>query len=400
MLAAEGRMSATTKPTASNSVSVAVLLVLYPAAGAGLLLGAVDLALAWALDAREQRDFLAALPTFALAGMVGFATFLALWARTLGFRVWGWLRSKGEQADPDARALSERAWEWIEEHADEDFFLWLHYYDPHLAYLPPAPFPPDARPPAGMGWSLDFEAVERIRGGTFDPDPGARRWIRELYDGEVSYLDQELGTLLERMKEKGLYEDTLVVLTSDHGEEFWEHDGFEHGHTVYEEVLRVPLILKQPRQTQGELVDRPVTLESVVPSVLVLCGIETDPAGFSAPALFQPDRRLSPLAVEPLLLATGTLYYQDRLSLLLGGWKYVRFLSTGREELFDLETDPSEHVPRSFFEPEKLAEARARCDELLKHMEDLRQRYRMTDGERASLSPGELDELRRIGYAE
>ncbi len=324
----------------------------------------------------------------------------ALPLRSAGFLVWRGLRSQGNQADPDARALSERAWEWIEEHADEDFFLWLHYYDPHLEYVPPAAFLPDAMPPAGMGWRLDFEAVGRIRGGTFAPEPDARRWIRALYDGEVSYLDQELGTLLERLKKKGLYEDTLLVLTSDHGEEFWEHDGFEHGHTVYEELLRVPLILKQPRQTQGMLVDRPVTLESIVPSVLALCGIETDPAEFSSPALFQRDRRLAPFAAEPALFATGTLYYQDRLSLLLGGWKYVRFLSTGREELFDLQTDPSEHVPRSFFEPEKLAEARARCDELLKAAEGLRRRYRMTDGEPTSLPPGELDELRRIGYAE
>lgn len=318
-------------------------------------------------------------------------------ARTLGFLAWGLVRSKKEF---DAKALSERAGAWIEEHADQDFFLWLHYYDPHLDYSPPASFLPNEAPPARMDRRLDSDAFKGIRSGHLDPKPDERRWIRALYDAEVRYLDQEIGALLERLKEKGLYEDTLVVLTSDHGEEFWEHEGFEHGHTVYEELLRVPLIVKLPAQREGGLVEQVVTHESIVPSILTLCGVEHDSADFSASSLFQVDGTLSTSGAVPALLGTGTLYYQDRLSLLFGGWKYVRLLSTGREELFDLEADPSELLSRSSYEPEKLAEARMRCEQVLQAAQGLRERYGVSEGRRESLPQDELERLRGLGYTE
>ncbi len=317
-------------------------------------------------------------------------------ARTLGFLAWGMVRSKKEF---DAKALSDLAGAWIEEHADEDFFLWLHYYDPHLDYSPPPSFLPNETPPGRVRRRLDSEAFKSIRSGYFDPSPDERRWIRALYDAEVRYLDQEIGALLEGLKEKGLYEDTLVILTSDHGEEFWEHEGFEHGHTVYEELLRVPLIVKLPAQREGGLVEQVVTHESIVPSILTLCDIEYDPADFSASSLFQVDGTLSPNGAEPALLGTGTLYYQDRLALLFDGWKYVRMLSTGREELFDLEADPSELLSRSSYEPERLAEARKRCEEVLQAAQELRERYGVSEGRRESLPKDELERLRGLGYA-
>ncbi len=320
-------------------------------------------------------------------------------ARSLGFFALGRLRYTRTKGGPDAKTLSARALSWIEEHADQDFFLWLHYYDPHLSYAPPPAFLPSGVPPPAVGTSVGSEHVERIRGGYFAPKSDERRWIRRLYDGEVRYLDQELGAFFERLEEMDLFEDALIVLTSDHGEEFWEHEGFEHGHTVYEELLRVPLIIKLPRQEQGAVVDRPVTLESVAPSVFSLCGIDYAPADFSAPTLFQVDGSIAESASEPAFLSTGLLYFQDRLSLLQGDWKYVRFLSTGREELYDLGADPSELVSRSFLEPQELAEARRRCDELLEAAQQLKQRYGVMEGQRTTLSRDELQQLRDIGYA-
>ncbi len=319
-------------------------------------------------------------------------------ARSLGFLLFEAWRSDPSEQEPVARKISERALDWIDEHASEDFFLWLHYYDPHLAYEPPAGFGPRGPPPSGMKWSLSFAAFEKIRGGYLVPDEAGRRWIRALYDGEVRLLDQELGALFDELESKGLLEDTLVLLTSDHGEEFFEHDGFEHGHTVFEEVLRVPLIVKLPGQREGAIVEGPVTLEGLAPSLLALCGVASEPGAFSAPPWFGPDGKPAPAAEQGALFGTGTLYYQDRAALLFGGWKYAKDLVSGKEELYDLARDPGETRSLARDEPERLAQARARCEAVFQAAQALRERYAVGEGARTELGAGELGALEDIGY--
>ena len=243
---------------------------------------------------------------------------------------------------------------------------------------------------------LGFDDFERIRGGYLVPDADGRRWARELYDAEVRFLDERLGELFAKLRALGLYEDTLLVFTSDHGEEFWEHEGFEHGHTAFEEVLRVPLIVKLPGQATAGTVGDPVTLESVAPTLLRSCGLRFDPAAYSAPPLF--DEARAPAVGEEALLATGNLYYEDRVSLLFDGWKYVRFLVSGKEELYHLAEDPGETVPLQLVETERLERARELCTEVVERQTALRTTLGVEDAE-GGLSEDELEALRNIGYA-
>ena len=319
-------------------------------------------------------------------------------ARTLGLQLVTRARNQHVDPDVDAADLHARAFPWLEQHAEEDFFLWLHYYDPHLVYDPAHDLRPDGTPPEGLGFSFDYDSLTRIRSGHQVLDSPQRSWVRALYDAEVRSFDRELGRLFERLEDLGLYDDTLIVLTSDHGEEFWEHEGFEHGHTLYEEVLDVPLIIKLPRQTQGTLVATPVTLENVFPTILTLCGLGFEPDDLSATSLFAADGTALDAPSAPLV-STGNLYYQDRIAVLFDGWKYIRFFESGAEELYDLENDPREAVSLVAHASSELEEGRRRCDAALASAEAVRVRLGVGSGERGALSEAELEELQRLGYA-
>jgi arylsulfatase A-like enzyme len=154
----------------------------------------------------------------------------------------------------DARELTDRAIAWLDDaHAREPerpLFLYLHYADPHSPYAPP---------PADDRWR-EFAGADarRIETPPEEPDPGRSLAPAELgamvarYDAEVAFLDRELGRLFQHLHVRGLYEEALIVLTSDHGEEFLDHGALGHGHSLYNELLHVPLILRSPASRGGQ----------------------------------------------------------------------------------------------------------------------------------------------------
>jgi arylsulfatase A-like enzyme len=135
------------------------------------------------------------------------------------------------------------------------FFLWLHYLDPHAPYWPPPEY-------------VDAAAVELAKKRP-PGEPGNGGLRRANYDGEVRYVDGELGRILRMLDDRP---NTVVIISSDHGEEFFDHGGVDHGHTVYEELLRVPLIVKLPGSGSG-YVNMPVDLIDITPTVLDYLGI-------------------------------------------------------------------------------------------------------------------------------
>ena len=239
-----------------------------------------------------------------------------------------------------------------------------------------------------------------MRGGYEVLNRDQQRWVRELYDGDVSYLDRALGDLFARLKKLGLYEDTLIVFTSDHGEEFWEHGGIEHGHTLYEELLRIPLLIKLPGQTQSRLIEHPVTLENVAPSVLTLCGIEHESDDYSASSLFAPDGTPHEAPTSPLT-SIGNLYYEDRMAVIFSNKKYIRF-GTGeageKEELYDLVADPTERHSLVATDAEGLAEGQRRLEAAQEQARELRKRLGVKAPENTALGEGETEALRDLGY--
>ena len=164
----------------------------------------------------------------------------------------------------DSTTVNEVAFDWLDRHAEDRFFLFLHYMDPHDPYF--------RHPYDGYG-------IARV--SNQHPDPSLAAEMRELYDGEIEFLDANIGKLLDRIRALGLYDDTVIVLTSDHGEEFHDHGGFWHGLTLYEEQLHVPLLVKWAngveRPSSGAT-DGLARLLDVVPTLLAVAGAEVPPA--------------------------------------------------------------------------------------------------------------------------
>jgi len=180
-----------------------------------------------------------------------------------------------------AAAMCERAGDWIAAHDDRPFFCFLHLFDPHWDYEPPAPYLE----------VVGGRAARDYRGpvdGRFDP---LQPWIDpatviapadfahalDLYDGEIAAVDAALGRLFARLDELGLAERTLVIVTSDHGEEFRDHGSFGHGHSLYEETVRVPLVVRAPgagARVAGGGRDAAATID-IAPTIVAWAGIDS-----------------------------------------------------------------------------------------------------------------------------
>ncbi len=178
-----------------------------------------------------------------------------------GFDRWVDMRSFEERSrrshlhdmDPNAADITEAVLPWLEVHRSDRFFLYLHSLDLHYPYV--------ARPPFDSRLvSADSEGLDRDR---------------ELYDAELAYNDREIGKLVERLKALGLYEDTAIVVTADHGEEFGEHGASRHGKTLYQPALHIPVILKLPgSRFAGRRVEALASNIDTAPTLLAVAGIE------------------------------------------------------------------------------------------------------------------------------
>lgn len=174
-----------------------------------------------------------------------------------------------------APEINRRALEWLDEERDDDapFFVWNHYMDVHYPFYPPSEFL-DAEISMSRRISLNGKIHERPDTlGETDVDD-----LRALYRGDVRYLDHHIGGLLDALEVRGLLADTLVVLTSDHGELFGEHGLFGHPPSGYEPSLRVPLVFNGPEASAGVSITEPVWLTDIAPTVADLLGLEASPA--------------------------------------------------------------------------------------------------------------------------
>ncbi|MEW6145384.1 MAG: sulfatase-like hydrolase/transferase [Thermodesulfobacteriota bacterium] len=294
--------------------------------------------------------------------------------------------------------LTDMAIDWIGKNRDSDFFLWVHYYDPHLPYTPPREYiSKDAVPDGFIGYKL--ESASAIRDGHFAPNASQRKWIKELYDAEVRYVDANVGRLLDAFKENSLYKSSLIILTSDHGEEFWDHGGFEHGHTLYNELIHVPLIVKLPGRHTGIIVEEEVTTQSLMPTVLDIVRIPNESASATADSL-APLLAESPssYAEEPLV-STGLLYYENREGVIFSGTKYIQSLVTGRGELYDLKTDPGEQSPLALSRNKlKTDQAKNIMENHGRKSEMLTKELGVTNTEKAALDKEKTEKLKALNY--
>ena len=295
--------------------------------------------------------------------------------------------------------LTRRAQHWVDRYRDRDFFLWFHYYDPHIPYDPPPAFFPQGRPDHTIGTLFDDKRMEEIKKGAFRPSPKAMDWIRALYRGEVRYVDDRIGRFIATLKGLDLYEDALIVVTSDHGEEHYEHRGIDHGHSLYEELLRVPLIVKLPGSMVKAEIEQTVSLESVLPTILDLCGIEFDREAFSGSSLQSLWTDAPSSNSEAPVFSTG-LMVPEREAVVFDGMKYIRSADSPREELYDLTSDPGEKNNIAFLHADKVAQARELLAAKAAKGARLRKLHGLGPVPDAPLDAETIERLRSLGYAQ
>jgi len=235
---------------------------------------------------------------------------------------------------------------------DRPLLLWVHYFDPHDPYVPnPAWLAKHPAPAAASGQDSPARLTMREMKRRFpSPDAALARAIRPFYDGEVNRVDQLVETL---WRDLALTDDTLFLFTADHGEEIVDHGGLGHSQSLYEELVRVPLLFHWPRGLPGGVrIDTPVSAVDLLPTLLDLIG--TDPP----PAL--PGRSLAPLwlrtdvAPRPVFLELSPPK-PSRLAVVDGSWKLiVDPADRNAAELYELATDPGETKNLAAVEVERL----------------------------------------------
>ena len=307
-----------------------------------------------------------------------------------------WLWSLPINFEDTTEELTDRAIDWVGENADDKFFLWLHYFDPHIPYAPPEAFLPSEEVLAGRSKMLWDQ--QRVRAGLSARDQGERDWIRALYDGEVRYVDANVGRFLDRLEGLGIFDDALIVLTTDHGEEFWEHGGFEHGHALYNELINVPLLVKGPGGRASRREETYVGTQALMTTILEASGVAYDAALGVAPSFATLLEEEAGDYSGPPIMTGALLYYDDQSGVIFDGKKFIRGNLSQQHELFDLEADPGELRSRVESDPANTARGERLLQEDEARAVALRKALGLEAGEMSELDAQELETLKSMGY--
>ena len=285
-----------------------------------------------------------------------------------------------------ADRVTDKALEWLDGYlstADDSsppFFLHVHYTDPHDPYFAPEAWRTEflnGQEPISDSYLLGAEFVRDT------PTPAQLEAVKASYRAEVAFADHEIGRLLERVPAA-----TAVILTADHGEEFFEHWGFLHGHSLYEELLHVPLIIRGSGVPAGVTVPDPVSHVDIAPTALDLTGVAGRDDGFSGTSLTRyfgrPSEREGP--VYSILESSRRL----QISVRRDEWK-LHIFSNRRPWLANLRDDPDETEDFSQSDPQIASE--------LRHSGQVWQQRAVESPEDEDEADHErLEALRDIGY--
>ncbi len=272
-----------------------------------------------------------------------------------------------DEMERPGNVVADVTLDWLAKNSQKKFFLWMHLYDPHFPYHPPEPY------------SSEYAA--------------------QPYDGEIAFADEQVGRLLRFLKEKGIYQNTLIVLCGDHGESLGEHGEKTHGFFIYNATMHVPLIIRLPENAAARTVADPVSLVDLMPTVLGAVGLEV-------PSQVQGRSLLPQLRGEgdhdDQASRDRVLYGETFLPRIHFNWSELRgsentkyhFIDAPRPELYDLAKDPDE-VHNLF--SEKKAVAEEMHAKLVGMIRDYSAGKELA--EKTGLDPALMERLKALGYA-
>lgn len=302
---------------------------------------------------------------YATGAFVGASVLERRYGLTQGFDVYDDDFSQGRRrklfmyAERRCEQVVASALRWLEQHKDGKFFTWLHFYDPHAGYDPPEP------------WATEYD--------------------NRPYDGEIAYSDHCIGAVVDALRSWGLWKDTLLVLTADHGESLGEHGEKTHGLFIYDATVQVPLIFHAPtRLPMSQTVEATVSSVDIMPTILALLG-KTAPQPIEGKSLLrlmrgqrEPESRV---AYSEALLPRYHYGWAELKGVTTQTWKLIE---APRPELYSLRQDPKELV--NVFDREG-----PRVRELRKTLATIAERDGAPES-RLELDPETAERLRGLGY--
>ena len=289
---------------------------------------------------------------------------------------------------------------WLRAEPRRPFFVFLHAFEVHQPFAPPEASIRELgeEPPALRSFGLLEQGL--VRRGEQEVTPHLLATVGLLYDAGIRYTDGLIAAVVAELEARGELDRTLIVLTSDHGEEFYEHGSFGHGPTLYDEVLRVPFVWSGPGVARGRRLGAPASLLDIMPTILDLLGfpLEGQHSGVSVAPLLDPaadPAALREAGAPRVLYAETRSFGGHRIAARRGSHKAILDLASGSLELYDLLPDPAETRDLSETMPSVARELRA-----------LLEAYR--DARPAEAAPAEVlaiddetrSQLRALGYEE
>lgn len=326
----------------------------------------------------------------------------------------------------DSAAINRSVLPWVERHRDEPFFLYVQSTDPHAPYRPPADEERRfANPDQTEGFNKDYGKLRDIRaygGGAtvsraemrtkgIEPESYIRRAI-DRYDGEIAHNDKSIEQLIGKLRDAGALDNTLVVVASDHGEEFWEHGFGAHGHSLYRELIHVALLFWNPRlMPVPRRVREPVQLIDVMPTLLEIAGAKL-PEGIQGQSLApllkgQSFTRTAPVMSSKLALPRAKPgggvpeNLTNTFARIEADWKVIYREQASRArlkdiELYDRRADPGERNDLASQRPELTGKLKPQIVEWVGLQKEVRNQ--LGPGSKSKMDPQTLERLRSLGY--
>jgi arylsulfatase A-like enzyme len=294
-----------------------------------------------------------------------------------------------------AKHMNKLILPWLEKNTDKPFFLYIHTIDPHDPYNPPPPF--DTMYDKNYQGSIhgSSRTLCDIDEGKIKVTPRDIQHLKALYDGEITLNDEAFGELIEKLKELKLYNRTLVLFTSDHGEEFYEHHGVKHGDTLYEEQVHIPIIIRDPFHFPSEhRIGSMVGTIDIMPTILRSLNI-------SVPAQCE-GKSLIPLIKDEKNFFVANLFFEEDLDGIViqairrKQWKLIFYPKTDKLELFNLEKDANEEHNVASEYPELSSSLYEEMKHW--HQKQIEQRTGLLRPKVQKLSEETIKQLRALGY--
>ena len=295
--------------------------------------------------------------------------------------------------EPSSPRVTELGLEFIDRHQDRPFFLFLQYQDPHYPWYLQEKYDyyPEyrGRIKSGQGITQLQRWVPTMTGDEV-------KKIKALYDSNIAFMDEHVGMVLDRLKELGLYEESLIVFTADHGEDFLDKNYFHlwlgHARKLFQEYIHVPLIIKLPGQTEPKVVEEAVELLDLMPTIAAETGLSIPEAYLHDGLPLEVDEQ-GRVAGKPLISETTSATHQQ--AAIWKGHKLIHYLRRGVSLLFDLDQDPREERNLADQDPEikaELEQALAEWNEAVKTSPS-----KVTGGG-ARLRQDDVRKLKDLGY--